>query len=144
MEQAFARYLRRVTGEPYVRLDSVLSGSGLAHLHCFLTGEHRTPAEVGATLTRESRTAALFARFYGRAARDFALSVLPSGGLFVCGGVAAKNPLLVTHPEFDREFRLSPTYGDFLDAIPVRLVRNENTGLFGAARHGASLLPPVS
>lgn len=144
VEQAFSRYLCRLTGEPYVRMDSVLSGSGLARLHAFLTGEHLEPAAVGARLTMESRTTALFARFYGRAARDFALTVLPAGGLYLCGGVAAKNPILVRHPEFVREFLDSPTYGGFLADIPVRLVRNENTGLFGAARYGASLLPPLS
>jgi glucokinase len=143
VEQAFACYLRRLTGESYVRMDSVLSGSGLARLYAFFTGQHVPPAEVGARLTLESRTTALFARFYGRAARDFALAVLPVGGLFLCGGVAAKNPLLVRHPEFSREFLDSPTYGDFLAAIPVRLVRNENTGLFGAASYAASLLPPA-
>lgn len=144
VEQAFSRYLCRLTGEPYPRMDSVLSGSGLARLHCFLTGEHLPPAEVGARLTPESRTTALFARFFGRAARDFALTVLPTGGLYLCGGVAAKNPVLVRHPEFAREFLDSSTYGDFLADIPVRLVRNENTGLFGAARYGVSLLPPIS
>jgi glucokinase len=144
VEQAFARYLGRLTGEGYARLDSVLSGSGLARLHCFLTGEHLTAAEVGARLTPESRTTALFARFYGRAARDFALTVLPAGGLYLCGGVAANNPLLVRHPEFTREFLDSPTYGGFLASIPVRLVRNENTGLFGAARYAATLLSPSS
>jgi glucokinase len=143
VEQAFARYLCRLTGEPYARLDSVLSGSGLARLHAFLTGEHLAPAEIGAKLAMESRTTAYFARFYGRAARDFALTVLPAGGLYLCGGVAAKNPVLVRHPEFSREFLDSATYGDFLASVPVRLARNENIGLFGAARHAAGLLPPA-
>lgn len=126
-----------------MRCDTVLSGSGLARLHAFLTGERLSPAEVGARLTADSPTTALFARLYGRAARDHALTMVAAGGLYVCGGVAAKNPLLVTHPEFSREFLASPTYGEFLSNIPVRLVRNEDTGLFGAARHARTLLPPT-
>jgi glucokinase len=43
-ENAFAAYLCRQTGEAYVRGDTVLSGSGLAHLHRFVTGEDLTPA----------------------------------------------------------------------------------------------------
>jgi len=95
---------------------------------------------VGASLTADSPTAALFARFYGRAARDYALTVLSVGGVYVCGGVAAKNPLLVHHPEFAREFLDSPTYGRLLAGVPVRLVRNEQTGLFGAASFAQTLL----
>ena len=139
-EHAFAEFVCRATGENYPRGDSVLTGSGLVLLHRFLTGEERTPAEVGATLTADSPTTGLFARFYGRAARDYALTVLSVGGLYVCGGVAAKNPLLVRHPEFSREFLDSPTYGRLLAQIPVRLVRDEQTGLFGAAEFARTLL----
>ena len=54
--------------------------------------------------------------------------------------MAAKNPLLVAHPEFAREFRASPTYGAYLERIPVRLVRDENVGLYGAAAIARNLL----
>lgn len=139
-ENAFADYLCRQTGEGYARGDSVLSGSGLAHLHRFLTGQELSPAAVGAQLTMESPTTALFARFYGRAARDYTLTVLAAGGLYISGGVAAKNPLLVHHPEFAREFRDSPTYGGLLQTIPVRLVCDAQTGLYGAAHVAKHLL----
>jgi glucokinase len=141
-ETAFADLLTRATGEAYVRGDTVLSGSGLAHLHRFLTGQSLTPAEIGSQLTADSQTTALFARFYGRAVRDYALTVLAVGGVYISGGVAAKNPLLVAHPEFAREFYASPTYGTFLERIPVRLVRDENVGLYGAAALARNLLLP--
>ena len=144
VEQAFAQYLGRLTGEPYVRVDTVLSGSGLSRLHCFLTGEDLEPAAVSARLTEHSRTAALFARFYGRAVRDYALTVVAAGGVFLSGGVAAKNPLLVRHPEFTREFLESPTYGELLARIPVRLISHDHTGLFGAARYAANHLTPLA
>lgn len=139
-ENAFAAYLCRRTGEGYARGDSVLSGSGLAHLHRFLTGQELSPAAVGAQLTKESPTTVLFARFYGRAARDYTLTMLAAGGLYISGGVAAKNPLLVHHPEFAREFRNSPTYGGLLQTIPVRLVCDAQTGLYGAAHVAKHLL----
>lgn len=139
-EIAFADFLARATGEAYVRGDSVLSGSGLAHLHRFLTGQNLAPAQISECLTPDSPTTAFFARFYGRAARDYALTVLATGGVFISGGVAAKNPLLVAHPEFAREFYASPTYAAFLERIPVRLVRDENVGLYGAAAIARNLL----
>lgn len=143
-EVAFADFLCRETGEHYARGDTVLSGPGLSRLHRFLTGQDLSPAEVGARLTPESETATLFARFYGRAARDYALTVLAVGGVFISGGVAAKNPLLVRHPEFAREFLDSPTYGDLLARIPVRLLRDEGIGLYGAAHLARRLLTPTS
>ncbi|MHC1713026.1 MAG: glucokinase [Solidesulfovibrio sp.] len=143
-EVAFAEALCRATGERYVRGDSVVSGSGLTHLHRFLTGQNLSPAEISAALTPDSETAALFARFYGRAVRDYALTLLAVGGVYISGGVAAKNPLLVRHPEFSREFCDSPTYGPLLTQIPVRLVRDERTGLFGAARFAQTLLSRAS
>lgn len=133
-ETAFGEYLCRQTGEAYPRADSVVSGSGLAHLHRFLTGEDRSAAAVGAGLTPDSPTTALFARFYGRAVRQYVLSLVAAGGVFISGGVAAKNPLVIAHPQFAQAFYDSPTYGDLLRATPVRLVRDERTGLFGAAR----------
>ena len=139
-ENAFAAFLCRQTGESYARGDSVLSGSGLVCLHQFLTGQRLSAAEIGASLTLESPTAALFARLYGRAARDFALTVLAAGGVYICGGVAAKNPIVVHHPAFAAEFRNSPTLGPVLDTIPVRLLRNEASGLFGAAHVAQTLL----
>jgi glucokinase len=143
-EVAFADALCRATGEHYVRGDTVLSGSGLTQLHQFLTGQICTPAAIGAALTPDHETAALFARFYGRAVRDYALTMLAVGGIYISGGVAAKNPLLVLHPEFSREFLDSPTYGRLLAQIPVRLVRDERTGLFGAARYAQTLLTQAS
>ena len=139
-ETAFADFLCQATGEDYARGDSVLSGAGLEHLHRFLTGEALTASQISRQLTADSPTTALFARFYGRAVRDYALTVLAAGGVYISGGVAAKNPLLVAHPEFAREFRASPTYAAFLAAIPVRLVREENVGLFGAAAIARNLL----
>ncbi|WP_300164742.1 glucokinase [Solidesulfovibrio sp.] len=140
-EAAFGRFLCRTTGEGYARADSVVSGSGLACLHRFLTGEDRSPAAVGALLTPEHPTTALYARFYGRAARQYVLALVAAGGVYVSGGVAAKNPVLVMHPEFGREFRDSPTYGELLRKTPVRLVRHELVGLYGAARLALDLLP---
>lgn len=132
-EQDFLRLVVGATGEPYPRGDVVLSGLGLTLLHRYLTGRDLSPAEVAAEITPDSETTAMFAAFYGRAARDYALTVLAGGGMYISGGVAAKNPFLVTHPRFAAEFRDSPTMAGFLSAIPVSLARRQDMGLFGAA-----------
>lgn len=132
-EADYLRFLCEATGEPYPRGDVVLSGQGLSLLHRYLTGRDLSPAGVAAELTPDCDTTALFAGFYGRAARNYALTVLAGGGMYLSGGVAAKNPMLVTHPRFAREFRQSPTMARFLAGIPVSLARREDMGLAGAA-----------
>jgi glucokinase len=139
-EHRFQEFALEVLEEPYVRWESVVSGSGLALVHQFLTGEKLTPADVAAGLTPESPTAEWFARFLGRACRDYVLEVLARGGLFISGGVVAKNHLLLIHPAFMKEFLSSATHADLLARVPIRLVTDQQVALWGAASHSVSLL----
>lgn len=132
-EFAFQRFAMEATGEPYPRWETVVSGLGLSLVHAFHTGHRLAAAEVAALLTPESATATWFSRFYGRACRDYVLEVLALGGLFVSGGVAARNPLLLAHPAFREEFLYSDTHGALLASIGVRAVNDESVGLWGAA-----------
>ncbi|KAF5061037.1 Glucokinase [anaerobic digester metagenome] len=138
-EFAFLAFLKKRTGHSHAFGDVVVSGAGLSSLHEFLTGRRLTPAEVAAEIGPDSETTCWFARFYARACRAYALHVLAWGGLFLCGGLAAKNPFLVDNAEFLREFRDCPAYGAQLAGIPVRLVTVPDTGLHGAARYGGML-----
>jgi glucokinase len=139
-EHAFEDFLREKTGHPYGFGDVVVSGIGLSMVHEFLAGQDLEPKEVSARLADNPETADWFARFYARACRHYALNVLAFGGLYICGGVAAKNPDLVTRPAFLEEFRHSPTQRKVLEAIPVFLNDNEDSGLYGAAHFGQNLL----
>lgn len=139
-ECAYADYVRRSAHLDYCHGDAIVTGGGLARLHAFLTGESLTPAEVAARLPSSPRTVEWFARFYGRAARNYALNVLSLGGVYLAGGVAAKNPALVEHPAFLTEFRRSPAHGELLSGLPVLLNKNQDSGVFGAALYGAQRL----
>jgi len=139
-EQEFQTFLAGRTGESYPRGDTVVSGGGMALLHTFLTGEDLTPEEVTARLTPECETVAWFSRFYARACRDYALTVLGRGGVYIAGGLAARTPSLVRHEAFAAEFRMSPTMGKLLAGMPVLLLRDQESGLWGAARYGLQAL----
>lgn len=139
-EHAYGEYVRRVTNLAYCHGDAVVSGPGLSRLHAFLTGEVLAPAALAPRLGDHPRTVEWFARFYGRAARNYALAVLALGGVYVSGGVAAKNPQLVEHPAFLAEFCLSPAHHGLLSGLPVLLNTNEDSGVYGAAIFGAQVL----
>ncbi|NLV97156.1 MAG: glucokinase [Desulfovibrionales bacterium] len=134
-ECAFQQFLLQHTGYAHAFGDIILSGRGLSFLHEFLTGRKLAPPEAAAEAGPESETAAWFARFFGRACRILALHVLPRGGLFLCGGVVAKNPHFVTHSEFLRECIDNPAYRKLLSNIPIHLTTDPQTGLYGAAKY---------
>jgi len=87
-------------------------------------------------LDRYPDTLAMFARFFGRACRQWALATLAQGGVYIAGGVAARNPGLVDNEHCTTEFLASETHGKLLSRIPVHLNANQDSGLFGAAMSG--------
>ncbi len=139
-ECEYSDYVRRTMRLDYCHGDAIVTGGGLSRLHAFLTGESLSPAQVGARLPDSPRTVEWFARFYGRAARNYALGVLALGGVYLAGGVAARNPALVQHPAFLQEFRRSPSYAEMLSGLPVVLNKNQDSGVYGAALYGAQRL----
>lgn len=139
-EYEFEAFARGVTKRNFCDGDTVVTGSGLSLLHKFLTGEDLDPATVAASIAPESETCRWYARFYGRAARNWVLATTAWRGLFLSGGVAAKNPMFVQVPEFIHEFQAYPKYEKILGNIPVRLNTNEQSGLFGAALCGLQMM----
>ena len=139
-EFAFQKFYREKSGQKHITGNLVVSGRGLRYLHWFLTGEDLAPEEVTARLNRTSETLAWAATFYGRVCRDYALEVLARGGLYIAGGVAARTPALLTHDHFRSEFLDSPTMGHVLSTIPVFLMDNQDSGLWGAAFHGRQII----
>lgn len=133
MEAQYCEFLENTTGESQPTNDVVVSGRGLKYLHLFLTGEDLSPSSVEAGLEGDSETLVWMSRFYGRASRQWALAVLALGGVYITGGIAARCPEMITHPEFSREFREKSRSSDLLGKVPVFLNLNQESGLWGAA-----------
>lgn len=139
-EFRFQKFVMQELGEEYLTGNHVVSGRGLSLIHHYLTGEKLEPKDVTASCTAASETLAWAARFYGRVCRNYALEVLSVGGIYIAGGVAAKLPELLTHRAFREEFRSSKTMSGILSQIPVFLIADEESGLWGAAMVGQQAL----
>jgi glucokinase len=139
-ECEFQEFLLQRLGDVYITYNKVVSGRGLSYVHLFLTGEELAPEAVARKLVPGSETLQWGARFYGRACRNYALETLSLGGVYIAGGVAARTPALVTHEAFGAEFRSSPTLAHLLENMPVFLIRDEQSGLWGAAALGLQTL----
>jgi glucokinase len=135
-ECEFQEFLLRASAERYITANDVVSGRGLSSLHLFLTGEKLEPREVAERFHQNPRTLEWASRFYGRVCRNYVLETLALGGLYIAGGVAAKNPELVKGTVFEAEFRSSGTMAELLAGIPVYLITDENSGLWGGALYG--------
>jgi len=119
--------------------DETVSGPGLKALARHLLGQDLADADLGPALRQHPPLFDAFARGYGRACRDFVLNTLALGGLVVCGGIAARNPGLIRSDAFRRSFIDSPAHGALLAQVPVHLVTDTDSGLWGAARQAQAL-----
>ncbi|MGD1931200.1 MAG: glucokinase [Leptolyngbyaceae cyanobacterium] len=152
-----------------VSVERVVSGQGIIAIYQFLrdrgmAAESPELAEIVTTWEREAgraksvdaaaaisqaalkgedslavQTMELFVGAYGAEAGNLALKLLPYGGLYVAGGIAAKNLPLLTQDTFLDAFSHKGRLSKLLEDIPVRIVLNPRVGLIGAARRAAEL-----
>jgi glucokinase len=121
----------------HVSWERLVSGMGICNIYEFLTGREEQAARV-AELAGQGDDAALhtfrmFVDIYGSEAGNMALRVLARGGVFLAGGVAAKNQKFFTDGKFMEAFLRKGRFSAMLRDMPVDLIVNEHVGLIGAA-----------
>ena len=79
----------------------------------------------------------MFVGFYGAEAGNLALKIMSTGGVYVGGGIAPKILEKIKGPLFMQSFLAKGRMGALLEAMPVRVIINDNTALLGAARCAA-------
>jgi glucokinase len=155
LEIELLRFLLKQHGR--VSWERLVSGMGLVNIYRFFreTGREEEQEEPpwlaeamrtgdpGAVIARHARdgrsplcarTLTLFMTLYGAEAGDFALKVMARGGVYVGGGIAAKNLDALKEGSFMRRFTSKGRLSPVLEAMAVRVILNEKTGLLGAAQ----------
>ena len=79
------------------------------------------------------QTMQLFVEAYGAEAGNLALKLLPYGGLYIAGGIAAKILPLMTDGTFLHAFLCKGRMRSVLEKVPVHVVLNPQVGLIGSA-----------
>ncbi|MBE9011447.1 glucokinase [Pseudanabaenaceae cyanobacterium LEGE 13415] len=79
------------------------------------------------------KTMQIFVEAYGTEAGNLALKLLPYGGLYIAGGIAAKILPLMEEGSFLRAFALKGRMRSLMERVPVQIVLNPQVGLIGAA-----------
>ncbi len=121
----------------HVSWERLISGMGLANIFEFLAGRVEEPARIadlaGGGDTNAVHAMQMFVDIYGAEAGNMALRVLARGGVFLAGGVAAKNQSFFTDGRFIESFLRKGRFVELLREMPVDLIINEHVGLIGAA-----------
>ncbi|MBE0438513.1 MAG: glucokinase [Gammaproteobacteria bacterium] len=137
-----------------VSYERLVSGIGLVSIYEFLRAyrqhdedpalrqamiEHDASAAISAyalnhTDSLASEALELFITIYGSQAGNLALSVLPRAGLYIAGGIAAKNLQRFQTGAFINAFNAKGKMAELAQTIPVRLIVQPKVGLIGA-RH---------
>ncbi len=156
LEMDLLRFLLEET--EHVSWERLVSGMGLGNIYRFLreTGREEEPAWLAEAMregdpgpliskfAREGRsrlcerTLDVFVSLYGAEAGNLALKVMSSGGLYVGGGIAPKNLDKMRDGTFVKAFLAKGRMRPLLEAMPVRMILTDDTGLLGAA-HCAAL-----
>ncbi|MBC6423121.1 MAG: glucokinase [Hormoscilla sp. SP5CHS1] len=97
---------------------------------------------IAATAKRDilsERTMQMFIEAYGAEAGNLALKLLPYCGLYIAGGIAAKNHQMLESEGFMQAFTDKGRVSNLLEKVPVHIVLNQQVGLIGAAICAAQL-----
>lgn len=131
--------------------ENVLSGKGIKRIYAFL-GTVRTyssqditlakegphPDEIFTSRYRDKRcqdTFELYAKFYARCAKNWALDALALGGVYIAGGIASHNVDMFKLDIFLDEFSNCGKQKQFLKSMPIWVIADYNVSLYGAIEY---------
>jgi glucokinase len=133
----------------HVSWERVLSGMGLVNIDDFLRGitreyDEHIPMEIAQLAEKGDKTAnrtfEIFVDIYGAEAGNMALRLLARGGVFLAGGIAAKNMRHFTTGRFMEAFLRKGRFTDVMRSIPIDVIVNPEVGLIGAVEAASRAL----
>lgn len=138
------------TSKP-ISYEMVLSGPGLERIYDFvkqksktkLTKEIESSKEISMLISKYRKKDSackkayeIFTRVYAKAARNFALTTLCYGGLYIAGGIAEKNSDMFDE-KFMSHFKNNYIFSKLLKKIPVYVIKNYDISLYGSVLYAA-------
>lgn len=147
------RYMSRKS--PHVSYEKILSGPGLVNLTSFLMEENGI-TELGFALVPEEITFRalegvcpicrkalhMFTGILGAEAGNLALKVLAYGGIYIGGGIPPKILPKLKDGTFLESFYQKGRFTELMENIPVFVILNSETSLYGSALVAACALNP--
>ena len=133
----FLRTQTDISPNQSITFEKVLSGQGTSRLHQFVTAskDHLLPHEVGDLLRagQAEETLALLAWYLGLLIGSLQLIFMPSGGIWMTGGVLLKHEEIAQHPQLKKGILASPAYINERRAFPLAIIKDKNLVFLGGA-----------
>jgi glucokinase len=155
------RLLRHLMGKfGHVSYERVCSGSGIPNIYAYLKKQHfaeelpemkkalkqaadPTPIIVQKAMAGECElsiaTLNAFVSILGAEAGNLTLKVMATGGVYLGGGIPPKILTKLKDGTFMASFVNKGRFAEMLAKIPVYVILNEKTALFGAACYGLGM-----
>ena len=157
-EIALLQYLRKT--HTRVSWEQILSGAGLVNIYDFLCDDkgEKTPQWLEEKMRSTDKAAAisraandtrpslcsealdLFVHLYGVEAGNHALKIMSTGGVYIGGGIAPKNIDRFKNNNFLDGFFAKGCMEQMMRDMPVKIILNQHTALYGAAVFAGSSL----
>lgn len=160
LEINLLQYLQAKISAEHISVERVVSGQGIVSIYQFLrdanfsdessiigqkirnweskVGDKIDPAAIIAQGAIESKdpichkTMSLFMELYGAETGNLALKLLSYGGIYIAGGIAAKNLSLIKESGFINNFKQKGRMEQILKDIPIHVVLNPEVGVKGS------------
>ncbi len=164
LEIELLRYLRHKLQVQHISVERVVSGQGIVSIYQFLRDSKFTTesSEIGEKIRlweREAektidpasiisqaafkksdllceQTMKIFIEAYGAETGNLAIKLLPYGGIYIAGGIAAKILPLMQDGLFLNALKDKGRVSSLLDEIPIHIVLNPQVGLVGSVLYG--------
>ena len=163
LEFELLTYIKNNDNLPRVSIERVVSGMGITTIYQFLrykypekesakfqeiyqAWESKKNVDLSAEVSKAAlenkdalcqQTMEMFISAYGAEAGNLSLKLLPYGGLYIAGGIAAKILPLIKNGSFMESFKAKGRMNTLLSQIPIYIVLNPKVGLIGAALKAA-------
>lgn len=159
LEYGLFKYIQQKLNGGRVSVERVVSGQGILNIYQFLRDtkfaaeneeisasikswekSSSTNIDPGAVISKGAhqqdplcrKALEMFVSAYGAETGNLALNLLPYGGVYLAGGIAAKNLPFMKQDIFLESFQDKGRMGKLLDKIPVHIILNPQIGLLGS------------
>lgn len=158
-EIALLQFLKkRYAKDAHVSWERIVSGMGIENIYDFLCEQHgektadwlekeMRAGDKAASISKaaeDSRcpicaeTLKLFVHLYGAEAGNQALKIMATSGVYIGGGIAPRNIKQFQNSTFMDSFCAKGRMEQIMRDMPVRIIMNQHTALYGPAIFAAS------
>lgn len=124
----------------FASVEEAISGRGLEQIHEWASGGRKlstkeiiSGAETGAEAPLKAVNT--FVRLLGALAGDHALTLLPTGGIYLIGGMVLATRPWFKSAGFETAFTRKGRFSDFMRQFPVHVVTDDAAALTGSAAY---------